>query len=322
MIELTRRAVVAGAALAPFAAQAQTWPSGTIRIVVPFAAGGSVDGIPRMLQPGLQERLGATVIIENRTGASGTTGTAVVAKAAPDGNTWLSIADTLAVSPSLVPNLSFDTEKDLEPVLLIGTSPYVLATNTARPFKTLADVIAAAKQKPGSVSYASFGTGSGGHLAMLQLGKSAGVELVHVPYRGGGPAVADAIAGHVDLVIGSAALITPLLQADKLRGVVQLGPERLPAMAGLPTVAESGFPGSECVVWWGIFTTAGTPKPIIERFRAELVAGLKDERVARQLTENMQIKLTLDGPEHLRKFLGEQIRTWGAVVRENKIKVE
>lgn len=322
MIKLSRRAVVAAGALAPFAASAQSWPSGTIRIVVPFAAGGSVDGIPRMLQPGLQERLGTTVIIENRPGASGTTGTAVVAKAPPDGNTWLSIADTLAVSPSLLPNLPYDTEKDLDPVLLIGTSPYVLAANLSRPFKSLADVIAAARQKPGGVSYASFGTGSGGHLAMLQLGKIAGVELTHVPYRGGGPAVADAIAGHVDLVIGSAALITPLLQTEKLRGVVQFGPDRLDALANLPTVGESGFKGSEAVVWWGIFTTAGTPKPIIERFRQELVTGLKDEKIAKRLTEGMQIKLTLEGPDYLRKFLGEQIRTWGAVVREHKIKPE
>ena len=310
------------AAFTAFAANAQSWPSGPIRIVVPFAAGGTVDAIPRMLQPGLQERLGVPVIIENKTGASGTIGTAVVAKAAPNGNTWLSIADTLAVSPALYQNLPFDTEKELEPVLLIGISPYVLAINPSRPFKTLADIVAAAKEKPGSVSYATYGTGSGPHLAMLLLGKSAGVTLVHVPYRGGAPAVTDAIAGHVDLVIGTPALLLPFLKSGKLRGVVQFGPNRLPALADLPTVVESGFPGNEGVVWWSFFAPTGTPKAIIERFRAELVTGLKEERVARQLVENMQIKLSLDGPDYLRKFLAEQIRVWGTVVRENGVKLD
>jgi tripartite-type tricarboxylate transporter receptor subunit TctC len=306
----------------PLAARAQSWPSGPIRIIVPFSAGGSVDGIPRLLQNGLQERLGVPVIIENRPGASGTTGTALVAKATPDGNTWLSIADTLAVSPALIANLPFDTEKDLEPVLLIGTSPYVLAINPSRPYKTLADLIAAAKQTPDSISYASFGTGSGGHLAMVQLGKASGAPFVHVPYRGGGPAVADAIGGHVDLVIGSAALIAPLVQGNRLRGIVQMGPDRLPSLAAVPTIVEAGYPASQCVVWWGIFGTAGTPKPIIERFRAELTTGLRDERIARQLSETMHIKLSLTGPDEMRKFVGEQIRIWGAVVRENKIKAD
>ena len=321
-LALATAAVVQFTLTASAPAGAQVWPSGPIRIVVPFAAGGSVDAIPRLLQPGLQERLGVPVIVENRAGASGAIGASAVARAAPNGSTWLSIADTLAVSRALYQDQPFDAEKDLEPVLLIGTSPYVLAAHPSRPYRTLSELIAVAKSQPGGISYATFGTGSGGHLAMLQLARSAGVNLVHVPYRGGGPAVADAMAGHVDLVIGSAALITPLLKGDKLRGVVQFGPDRLAAMSQLPTAADSGFPNSQAVVWWGIFTTAGTPKPVIERIRAELVSGLSDERIAKQLTESMQIKLSLDGPETLRGFLSEQIRVWSAVVREHSVKAE
>lgn len=301
---------------------AQSWPNSEIKIIVPFSVGGSVDGIPRMLQAGLQERLGVPVLIDNKAGASGTLGTAFVAKSKPNGNTWLSIADTLAVSPSLYPNLPFDTEKDLEPVLMIGTSPYVLAINNSRPQKTLNDILASAKQTPRSISYATFGSGSGGHLVMLKLSKKAGVDLIHVPYKGGVPAVTDAIAGHVDLVIGSAALIVPMIKSGKLRGVVQFGDSRLNSLTELPTVSESGFPGNEGVVWWGIFTTAGTPKPIIERFRSELVVGLKSEAVSKQISESMHIKLTLDSSDYLRKFLNEQIKNWGAVVQENGVKID
>ncbi len=306
--------------LIPLEVFAQGWPSGPIRIVVPFTPGGSVDAIPRLLQPGLQERLGVPVIVETRPGASGAIGTAAVAKAVPNGSTWLSIADTLAVNGALYQDQAFDVEKDLEPVLRIGTSPYVLAVNVTRPYGDLADVIAAARARSGGVSYASFGSGSGGHLAMLQLGRSAGTSLVHVPYRGGGPAVADAIAGHVDMVIGSAALLAPLLRGGKLRGIAQFGPARLAALTDLPTVGEAGFKDAESVVWWGIFTTAGTPKPVIERIRAELVAGLSNERVARQLSETMQIRLTLDGPEALRGFLTDEIRRWGQVIRDHAVK--
>src|SRR5262249_52144896 len=158
---------------------------------------GSTDVIARLVQPELQRRLGTTIIIENRSGASGSIGTAAVAKSPPDGSNWLLVFDNHAANPFIM-TLPFDTEKDLDPVLFIGTAPYVLSTNPQKPFKTLADVIAAAKAKPGIVSYASVGSGSVGHLAMALLSKQAGVRLVHVPYRGGGPAMNDAVAGHVD----------------------------------------------------------------------------------------------------------------------------
>src|ERR1700730_14462082 len=162
--------------------------------VVP--AGGSVDAIARLAQAGLGQRLGATIIIENRTGASGSTGSALVAKAPPDGNTWLIVFDTHAVNPTLLGNLAFDSDKDLDPVSLIATAPYVVARHPSRPYTNLGELIRAAKEKPKSISYASVGSGSVGHLALELLGKEAGINLTHVPYRGGAPALNDVVAGH------------------------------------------------------------------------------------------------------------------------------
>jgi tripartite-type tricarboxylate transporter receptor subunit TctC len=320
MLKLSRRTVVAGTVLAPLAARAQSWPSGPIRIIVPFPAGGSVDAVARLAQAGLQQRLGVNVVVENRSGASGSTGTAIVAKSPPDGGTWLITFDNHAVNPVLLPNFPFDNQKDLEPVSLIGTAPYMVATNPAKPYKSLADVIAAAKKAPGKVSYGSVGSGSIGHLAMVLLSKHAGIELTHVPYRGGAPAVNDALAGHIDLVNGSVALLTPQVAAGRLRAVWQHGAQRLAAHATVQTVGEAGFPGAQANAWWGAYAPAKTPKDIIDRFRTALVASLREDKAARMLTESQQMSLLLTPPEALRKFEIEQTRIWGGVVRENGIK--
>ena len=246
----------------------------------------------------------------------------MVAKSPPDGGTWLLVFDNHAANPFVLPDLPYDTERDLDPVLFIGTAPYVVSTQAQKPFKTLADVIAAAKAKPGAVSYASVGSGSVGHLAMALLSKQAGVQLVHVPYRGGGPAMNDAVAGHVDLLVGSTALSIPQIQVGTIRGVVQTGKARTQTLGAVPTVAESGFPGFEAYAWWGVFAPAGTPKAIAGRFGAELTACVREERVAKQLTDTQQVSLVLGGPEELRKFVGEQMRVWGAVAREQGIKAD
>jgi tripartite-type tricarboxylate transporter receptor subunit TctC len=323
---LTRRSLLLGAVIgvaigavaAPLAAHAQS--SGTMRIVVPYPPGGSTDVIARLVQPGLQQRLGATIVIENRPGASGSVATAAVAKSPPDGTTWLMVFDNHAANPFVLPSLPFDTEKDLDPVLLIGRAPYVLSTQPQKQFKTLADVVAAAKAKPDVISYASVGSGSVGHLAMALLSKQAGIRLVHVPYRGGGPAMNDAIAGHVDLLVGSTALSVPQIQAGALRPVVQTGKTRTAALAEVPTVAENGFAGFEAYAWWGVFAPAGTPKATIARFSNELAAILREPRVEKQLIETQQVSLMLGGPDTLATFLREQMRTWGPIAREFDIK--
>jgi tripartite-type tricarboxylate transporter receptor subunit TctC len=322
MPRMTRRSVVLAAALAPLAAHAQSWPSGPIRIIVPFPPGGSVDATARLAQAGLGQRLGVSIVIENRTGASGSTGTAVVAKAPPDGNTWLIVFDTHAVNPTLLGNLPFDNDKDFEPVSLIATAPYVVARHPSRPYANLAELIRAAKEKPRTISYASVGSGSIGHLAIELLSKQAGIDLIHVPYRGGAPALNDAIAGHVDLIIASAAQLMPQIGAGAIRPVFQLGQVRLQALPDVPTVAESGYPGAQANAWWGIFAPKGTPKPVIERFRTALVESLREDRVAKQLTETQQMTLVLSGPEELRSFASEQARIWSAVVRANNIKAD
>ena len=323
MSQLTRRSLLLAAAASPFAtlARADDWPSATIRLIVPFPPGGSVDPIARLSQPGLQQRLNANIIIENKPGASGSMGASIVAKAAPDGNTWLFVFDTHAVNPFLQ-ELSFDTVKDLDPVLLIGTAPNVLCVHPSRPYRSLADVVAAAKAKPGIITFASIGAGSVGHLTMVLLSQKAGINLVHVPYRGGGPAVTDAIAGHVDLIIGSAALLNQQVAAKALIPILTTGKTRLESMPQVPTAIESGFPDFESYAWWGVFAPAGTPKPIIERFSGALAASLRDEAVAKQLRDNLQVSMLLGGPENERKFLAAQMALWGPVVRDNNIKGE
>jgi len=323
-MRVTRRSMLAGAVMAPFLtrshmAAAQNWLAGVIKIIVPFPPGGTVDPIARLVQTGMQQRLGATIIIENRPGASGSTGTAAVAKSAPDGNTWVFVFDTHAVNPFLQ-SLPFDTEKDLDPVVLIGTAPNVLATHPSRPYKTLTDIVAAAKAKPDTLTYASIGVGSVGHLTMVLLTKRAGIQMVHVPYRGGGPAMNDAIAGHVDFIIGSAALVMPQVSAATIRPILQTGKTRMSTLQMVPTAIESGFANFESYAWWGVFAPAGTPKPINERFGNALIETLREPGISKQISENLQVTMLLGGPEDERKFLKAQMDLWGPVVQENNIK--
>ena len=318
---LSRRYLLLGALVVPLTAHAQNWPAGNIKIVVVYPPGGSTDMIARLIQPHMQQRLGTTVIIENRAGGGGSIGTAAVAKSSPDGSTWAMVFDNHAANPFVFPNMPFNTEKDLDPVQLIGTAPYVLSTNAQKPFKTLAEVVAAAKTKPGTLSYATVGAGSVGHLAMELLWKQADVRLVHVPYRGGGPAMNDLIAGHVDLLIASTAQSAPFIQAGSIRALAQSGKTRTSTLANVPAIAES-YPGFEAYAWWGVFAPAETPKAIVSRFADELAASLREPGVAKQLNETQQVTFALGGPEELRKFVSEQMRLWGPVAREHNIQAD
>jgi tripartite-type tricarboxylate transporter receptor subunit TctC len=273
-----------------------------------------------MVQPGLQQRLNTTIVIENKPGASGSIGTALVAKSPPDGSNWVFVFDTHAVNPFLQ-SLPFDTEKDLDPVLLLGTAPNVLATNPSRPFRTFADVIAAAKAKPRTITYGSIGSGSLGHLTMVLLAQRAGVQMVHVPYRGGGPLMNDALAGHVDLAIASAALITPQVAGGRLRGLIQTGATRSAGLSDIPTVIESGFPDFVSTAWWGCFTARGTPRAIVDRFSNALADTLREHAIKSRI-EEMQITLRLGGPEVQRQLLADQMNLWGKVVKEHNIQAD
>jgi len=318
MTRLTRRTLMLGAAAMPFAAQAQN--TSILKFIVPFPPGGTADPIARMVQPGLQQRLGTTVVVENRPGASGSIGTAATAKSPPDGSSLVIVFDTHAVNPFLQ-TLPFDTEKDLEPVLLIGTAPNVLACHPDKPFKTFADVIAAAKAKPDTVTYGSIGAGSLGHLTMVLLSQRAGVKMVHVPYRGGGPLMNDTLAGHVDVAIASAALMTPQVRGAKIRGLAQTGLSRIPGLPEVQTAINAGFAGFESYAWWGIFTAGRTPRPIVDGLSNALVETIREPAIARNIA-NMQISLRLQGPDVLREFVSTQMKLWGGVVREHNIKSE
>jgi tripartite-type tricarboxylate transporter receptor subunit TctC len=226
-------------------AQAPAWPTrGPIKLVAVFPPGGSVDQVARILQVPLQTALGQTVIVENKGGASGSIGAAAVAAAPADGYTFAVVFDTHGVNPALIPNLPFDSKKDLVPIVLVGTSPMVLATFVGSEYKTFADVVAAAKAKK-NVSYGSIGSGSLGHVAMTLLGKNGGLDWAHIPYKGGGPLMNDAVAGHVPLSIGSVFVTKPHIDSGRMRPLMVTSSKRSPDLPNVPTVAESGYPGFE-----------------------------------------------------------------------------
>lgn len=300
-------------------ALAQGWPAGTIRIVAPFPPGGSVDAISRLLQPHLTSILGVPVIVENRAGASGAIGTRDVAHAQPDGNSWVTVFDTHAVNPALIPNMGFDTQKDLAPVLLIGTAPMLITTPKSRPFADFAAVMAAARAKPDTITYGSIGNGSLAHLTMSLLDRTAGTQMVHVPYRGGGPLTVAAAAGEVDLPVATGSIFVPLLQSGALRPLASTGPARSPLAPNAPTLKELGLPIA-AEAFWGVLGPAGTPAPIRARFEAALRQALAVPAVKERLSETLGIAVDPQGPEAFGAFLATQIATWGRVVRENNIR--
>ena len=319
MKKITRRTMLAtSAAFAVTPALAQS--SRMITLVVPFPPGGSTDALARLLQSNLQAKLGRTVLVENKPGAAGALGAVQVAKSAPDGSSFLVTFDSHAVIPAILEKPPLDVEHDLMPVFLVGTAPYVIAANASRPFKTFADVIAASKENPGSVKYASVGIGTLGHLAMTLLAKKAGVEITHVPYRGGGPAMNDVLGGHVDLIAGSAALVTAQLGTNMLRPVLQLGRERLPSLPDTQTAIEAGFPDFETLAWWGIFAPQGTPPDIVASMGKSVREILSEPAVATQLRDTQQMTLLLADARDFGTFFAKQVSVWGQVVRENNIR--
>jgi len=307
-------------ALGAAAAAAQEWPAKPVRFIVPFPPGGSVDPLARLIGVKLTESLKHQFLVENKPGASGSIGTAQAAKSPPDGYTFVFVFDTHAVNPSLIPNLQFDTVKDLAPVMLVGTAPMAIATQAAKPYRNFGDVVTAAKAKPDAITFGSIGNGSLGHLTMILVQQAAGVKLVHVPYKGGGPMTQDAIGGQVDLAIGSVAVIAPHVKGGKLRAIAVTGDQRSPSMPEVPALAEQGFKGFSALAWWGIFAPAGTPKPILDKFHGELAKALNQPDVRKTLTETLGMDLQASTPEALQKFLAAEMARWGKVVKDNGIR--
>lgn len=299
------------------AAHAQAWPAQPIRLIIPFPPGGSVDAVGRMLAPHLQQSLGQQIIVDNRAGASGSIGTGLTAKAPPDGYTFALVFDTHGVNPSLIPGLPYDTLRDLTHVMLIGTAPMLMTVHPGGPYKSLADVIAAAKAKPGSIGFGTIGSGSLGHLAVTQMGALGGFQLSHIPYKGGGPLTQDAVAGHVPVAIATIVQFNAQAQAGRLLPIAVTSPARAASFPNVPTVAET-IPGYSAEAWWGMLAPAKTPPAIVGRMNEEVAKALRLPAVRDQLVaQGMNIRAS--SPDEFARFTADEIARWAKVVRENKI---
>lgn len=306
----------------PLAAQAQAWPTaGPVRLIAVFPPGGSVDQVARILQPALQQQLGVPVIVENKGGASGAIGTGEVARGAADGSVFGVVFDTHGVNPALQPKLAFDTRRDLATVAMLGTAPMVISAHADLPYKSFADVAAAAKAGGKGVNYGTIGNGSLGHLAVTLLAKSGGLDLVHVPYKGGGPLMQDAIAGHVPLSIGSVFVAKPHIDSKRIRPLAVTTAQRHPALPDVPTLAEQGFKNFDAPAWWAVIAPAKMAPALVTRMNAEINKALQNPEVAAKLAQQ-GISVNLGSPAQAQAFVDRQLDTWGKVVRDNGIQAD
>lgn len=283
----TRRSVIAAplALALPAGALAQAWPRRPIRVIVPFAAGGAADSSARTILPRLGERLGTSFVVENRTGASGSIGGAAVAQSAPDGFTLLYDASSHIVNPSLLRSLPFDYASAFAPISLVATFPQVISVKADVPARTIGDLLALARQRPGEISVGTQGNATAAHLALARLEREAGVKFVHVPYRGGAAAARDLGAGTLDATLITVLSTRPIVEAGRARMLAMTVPDRLANFPDVPTLSESGFPGFNVSEWVGMFAPAGTPDAIVARLHAELDAVLREETVRTRLDQ-------------------------------------
>lgn len=304
----------------PLAAAAAEFPAKPVRFIVPFPPGGTVDPLARMIGARLANTLGQQFIVDNRTGGSGTIGTGIAAKANPDGYTYVFVFDTHAVNPALIPNLPFDTLKDLDPVMLVGRAPYGVITHPGKPYRSMGDVVKAAKARPDTLTYGTVGAGSLGHLALTLAGQIGGFGIVHVPYKGGGPMTVAVMGGQIDMGIGSTALVTPFVSDGRMRALATTGDARAATLPGVPTLIEEGYKGVTAYAWWGIFAPAKTPPAILKKFHAETVKVLNQPDLRRHLGEQLGMELIVSSPEDLQKWTATELERWGKVIRDNNIK--
>ena len=310
-------ALAAGLCLSTGAA-ADAWPSKTIKIIIPFAAGGVTDVVIRTISPKLSEALGQPVVIENKGGAGGTLGTAMGAAAAPDGYTFIAPAASHTTTPSLYSKLSFDPVKDFAAVTQIVTVPYLLVVPASSPMQTLADFIAAAKAKPGTLTFGSAGNGSSNHLAGELLAGSIGAPLVHVPYKGSGPALADVLGGQLSFMFDTINTSTGHVKAGRLRVLGVGTPKRSKIMPDVAPIADT-IPGFEAVTWIGLLAPAGTPKEIVARMHREIEKIVQMPEVQERLSAS-GAEPVASTPEQFGAYLSAEVAKWGRVVKQAKIR--
>ena len=317
-------AVVSGVILFALTATAlaQSYPTKPIRFVVPFAPGGSTDTLARTIGQKLSASLGQQVVVDNRSGANGNIGMEIVARAAPDGYTIvLGYIANLAIGPGLYAKLPFDPVRDYAPITQLASSPNILAVHPSLPVTSFKELIAYAKAHPGKLNYASASVASIGHLTGELLNHAAGIDLVHVPYKGSGQAVIDLLAGQVPMMFSGMSSVMPHIKAGKLRPLAVTGAQRSPATPAVPTIAESGFPGFEATAWYGVLAPARTPKPIVNRLHDEIVRALALPDVKERLN-NVGFDLVGGTPEAFGAYIKTEIKKWTKVVRAAKIRAE
>jgi len=312
-------AVAAASAATPVSAQ---YPSRAVTLVVGFAPGGGTDTVARVVQRPLGERLGQQVVVDNKPGAGGNIATNMVAKSAPDGLTvMLANVGSLTVAPHLQKDLPYDPMQDLAPVSMGVIFPNLVVVHSSVPASTLAEFIKLARDNPGKYTYGSSGIGGAGHLAGELLKMMAKIDLVHVPFKGGGPAMQAMLGGQIHAYMATPVAANPHVKAGKAKALAVTGPERDPLSPGVPTVAESGYPGYQATNWYAFVVPAKTPQDIVQRLNREIVATLKDPKVI-GLLRNQGVEPQPGTPAQLAAFMKSELETWGRVVREAGIKVE
>jgi tripartite-type tricarboxylate transporter receptor subunit TctC len=320
IIAASLAALALGAFTLPAVAQ-DKWPSKPITYVVPFPAGGTTDILARLIAQKLGPALGTTIVVDNRPGAGGNIGSQLVAKAAPDGYTIMGgTISSHAINASLY-KLPYDPLKSFAPITLIGTNPNVLVTNPNSPLKSVKDVIAASKSKPGSLSFASAGNGTSQHLSAELFKTMAGIDMLHVPYKGSAPAIQDVIGGQVPLMFDTTVVAGPFIESGKVRALAVTSAKRLPSLPNVPTMAEAGVPGYEVVSWQAMFAPAGTPPAIVERLHAEVAKILKQPDVQERLAK-LGVEPSGMPPQQFAAFQASEIAKWAKVVKAANVKVD
>ena len=315
---LSRRSL--GAALLALPAWARAQSVRPLRIVVPFTPGGSTDILARALAPRLAQALGQTVVVDNRPGAGGSLGAAEAAKADPDGQTLLmGHIGTLGVNPSMYPRLPYDPLRSFVPVAYVARVPNVLVVGAASPWRSLADLLAAARAQPGRLTYSSGGNGSAAHITFEYLKLRARVFMLHIPYRGTAPSVTDVLAGQVDCTFTGAPAVIPHVRSGRLRALAVSSPQRLPQLPDVPTVAESGYAGFEADQWYGLVAPAGTPAAVVSRLNAEVNKALALPEVAQQLAVEGAVPAP-STPQAFGDLIRREIPRWAEVVRAGNVR--
>lgn len=317
MIRRTLIAALATAAVST-SALAQGYPDHPVRLIVPYAPGGSADIVARLISDEWGKALGKPLVVENKAGAGGNLGVAEVAKAAGDGYTVGLQTVSLAINPALTPKMPYDTLKDLAPVGMVASSQHVLVVNENVPVKTVKDLVALAKRQPGKLSYASAGTGSTFHMAAELFKAVAGVSIVHIPYRGGGPALSDTIGGQTEMAFPVLSAAQGHVQSGRLRALGVTGPKRSPLMPNVPTIAEAGVPGYSFETWFMVFVPSGTPKPIVDKLNATLNAVLAAPAVQGRMAKE-GFDASPSTPAAARARLEKELPQWAKLVKERGI---